>query len=114
MEMVARIQPLQQSGYLRRFLTTVQSHKAWGWAGLCVYAAAVSFPHQQVQDVVGHWAERITLRRLYQTSVALALTEGVLVTALFFVYARQLQGKHERRWLTGYWLLSFALMVGTW
>jgi hypothetical protein len=114
MQMTAHIQPLRQSGYLRRFLTTVQSHKAWGWTGLCVYAAAVSFPHQQVQDVVGHLAERITLRRLYQASVALALIEGAALMALFLVCVRHLQGKYERRWLTAYWLLSFALMVGTW
>jgi hypothetical protein len=114
MQMVARIQPLRQSGYLRRFLATIQSHKAWGWTGLCVYACAVTFPHQQVQDVVGHLAERITLKRLYQASVALALIEGVTLTALFFVYARHLQGKGPRRWLTSYWLLSFAVMVATW
>jgi hypothetical protein len=98
-------------GFLRRFLLAMRSHKVWAWLGLLVYACAVTFPHQQVQNVVGQWAVQISLKRLYQISATLALIEGAVLT---FFLLRGLRGQTDRRWLLAFWLLSFALMVGTW
>lgn len=99
---------------LRRFLLALNRHKAWAWLGLLVYACAVSFPHQLVQDVVGAWAAEHSLKRLYQISVTLALIEAAVVTILFALAARGQAGRIERRWLIGFWFLTLALMAGAW
>src|SRR3984893_7726863 len=96
---------------LSRFLAALQKHKVWGWTGLILYACAVTFPHQNVQDIVGQVATKITHKRLYQVSAAIALTQGLVLTLLFF---RKLSGQTARRWLAAFWILSFALMAGTW
>jgi hypothetical protein len=83
----------------------------WAWAGLLVYACAVTFPHQPVQDIVGALASKITLKRLYQGSVALALIEAAV---FMFLFVRGLSRQTERRWLAAFWILSFLLMIGTW
>jgi hypothetical protein len=83
----------------------------WVWAGLFVYACAVTFPHQPVQDVVGQLVIKISRNRVYQLSVALALIEAVVFT---WIFIRSLSRQNERRWLASYWILSFLLMIGTW
>jgi hypothetical protein len=96
---------------LRRFLIAMRSHQAWAWLGVFVYACAVTFPHQVVQDVVAQIANRVTLKRVYQFSATIALIEAIVVMFLFFW---SLRGQKNRRWLMTFWLLSFALIVGTW
>ena len=96
---------------LSRFLAGMQMHKVWGWTGLILYACAVTFPHQQVQDIVGQLATKFTHKRLYQVSAAIALIEGLVLTWLFI---RILSGQTARRWLAAFWVLSFALMGLSW
>lgn len=96
---------------LRHWLAAIRLHRAWVWLGLVVYACAVTFPHQPVQDVVGQLGRRITLRRVYQGSVTIALIEAV---ALTFFFLKSIRAHKSRGWLMAYWLLSFALMIGTW
>ena len=96
---------------LSRFLAALQKYRVWGWAGLILYACAVTFPHQNVQDIVGQLAAKYTHKRLYQVSATIALIEGLVLTLLF---VRSLSGQIGRRWLAAFWLLSFALMAGTW
>lgn len=83
----------------------------WAWAGLLVYACAVTFPHQPVQDVVGALVNKISRNRVYQLSVALAFIEAAVFMALF---VRNVSRLTERRWLVSYWILCFLLMIGTW
>jgi hypothetical protein len=83
----------------------------WAWAGLLVYACAVTFPHQPVQDIVGALVIKISRNRVYQLSVAIAFVEAAVFTALF---VRSLSRQSERRWLAAFWILSFLLMIGTW
>jgi hypothetical protein len=71
----------------------------------------VTFPHQQVQNVVGQWGRQFTLKRVYQGSVTIAVIEALVLT---FLFVRAIRGQTDRRWLMAYWLLSFALMIGTW
>jgi len=96
---------------LSRFLAGIHRHKGWAWAGLLVYACAVTFPHQPVQDVVGQLVIKISRDRVYQLSVALALIEAVVCT---WIFVRSLARQTERRWLASYWILVFLLMLGTW
>src|SRR5580698_2661729 len=96
---------------LSRFLAGMHTHKIWAWAGLLVYACAVTFPHQPVQEVVGALVVKISRDRVYQISVALALIEAVVFTWLFL---RSLSRQTERRWIASYWILSFVLMLATW
>jgi hypothetical protein len=83
----------------------------WAWAGLLIYACAVTFPHQPVQDVVGALVAKTSRDRVYEISVALALIEAVVFTWLF---VSSLSRQSERRWIAAFWILSFALMLGTW
>ena len=96
---------------LSRFLAAIQKHKAWGWTGLILYACAVTFPHQNVQDMVGQLATAITHKRLYQGTAAIVLIAGFVLTILLF---RRLSGQPARRWLAAFWILSFLLMAGIW
>ncbi|MGD1091734.1 MAG: hypothetical protein ABSB35_07045 [Bryobacteraceae bacterium] len=94
-----------------RFLVAMRLHKSWAWLGVCVYACAVTFPHQAVQDVVEVIANHITRKSLYQYSAAIALIEAA---ALTFLFVRTLRGQESRRWLIAYWMISLALITATW
>jgi len=96
---------------VERFLALIQRYPRWSWAGLMVYAAAVTFPHEQVQAVVGSFATLITHRRLYQLSAALAVLLGILLT---WVLLRRIAQRADRRTLVGFWILSIVLVVGAW
>lgn len=78
---------------------------------MLVYAAAVTFPHENVQYVVNEIALRISHRRLYQASAALAILEGALCT---WVLVRGLREQPVRRPVVAYWVLTIALIFGTW
>jgi len=94
-----------------QFLAALRKHRLPAWIGLILYACAVTFPHQNVQDVAGQIATKITHKRLYEISAGIALLLGLAVTWLF---ARKLSGQVARRSLYAFWILSFALMAGTW
>src|ERR1700733_14418761 len=96
---------------LSRFFAGMYRHKLWAWVGLLVYACAVTFPHQPVQDVVGALVTKISRNRVYQLSVTLAIIEAVVFTFLFV----RLLSRQTGRWgLASYWILCFLLMLGTW
>ncbi len=97
--------------FLRRWLVAMRLHKAWAWLSVLVYACAVTFPHQPVQDFVAQLGRRITLRRVYQGSVAIALIEALVLT---FLFVRGVRAQKSRRWLVSFWLLCFTLLIGTW
>jgi hypothetical protein len=84
----------------------------WSWAALAVYAAAVTFPHEQVQYAVNEIQIRIGgIHRLYQAFGAIALALGALLTFLVF---RSLAGQAGRRTLAAFWVLTLALIWGAW
>jgi hypothetical protein len=78
---------------------------------LIVYAAAVTFPHQKVQDVVGALANAISHRRLYQLSAAIILILGVAFSAIVW---RRIAGQPARRLLATFWIVTLALIWCTW
>ncbi len=96
---------------LRNWLITMRLHKPWAWLGILIYACAVTFPHQPVQNIVGEWGREFTLKRVYQGSVAIAFIETVVLT---YFFVRNLRQQRNRGWLALCWLISFALMIGTW
>ena len=89
----------------------MRSHKAWAWMGVLVYACAVTFPHDQVQDAVAQLSHHITLKGVYRVSKTLAFIE---VSVLTFLFVRVLRGQKDRRVLMVFWLLSIALIAGAW
>jgi hypothetical protein len=86
-------------------------HPRSTWAGVIAYAAAVTFPHEQVQFIVNEIANRISHKRLYQVSAALLLLEGALLTFMLF---KRLAGQPQRRTLTVFWVLTIFLIWCTW
>jgi hypothetical protein len=85
--------------------------RLWGWIGLLAYAAAVTFPHEQVQYIVNEIANRITHKRLYQLSAAILLVQGALLTWFLF---KRLARHTERRTLTAFWVLTIFLIWCAW
>ncbi|HLX44200.1 MAG TPA: hypothetical protein VKR43_12235 [Bryobacteraceae bacterium] len=96
---------------VERFLAAIHRHPRWGWAGLIVYAALVTFPHEQVQLLIGKISFYTGLKLIYQTSAAVTVTLGIVFT---LVVIRRTAGRPERRVVLGYWLLTLALIGGTW
>ncbi len=96
---------------MRKFLEGVQRHPRAAWIGLLIYAAAVTFPHEQVQLLVGAIADRLTRPGLYRVSAAITLIEAVLLTAIFW---RRLSAQPERGRIAGFWVLTLALIWATW
>ncbi len=85
--------------------------RRWSWAALAAYAAAVTFPHENVQYVVNEIAIRISHPRLYQASAAIVLAIGALLTLFFFMNLARQAG---RRRLAAFWVLTLFLIWGTW
>jgi hypothetical protein len=92
-------------------LLAMHRRRRSGWAGLLLYAAAVTFPHEQVQYIVNEIAIRITHKHLYQVSAAILVTLGALLT--YFLFKRL--AKHtERRTIITFWVLTIALIWCIW
>jgi hypothetical protein len=95
----------------RNGLVALRLHKAWTWIGVLIYATAVTFPHQPVQDFVGQLARQFTLRSVYRGSVTMAAIEALVLT---FLFLKSVRAQASRRTLVILWTISFALMIGTW
>src|SRR5580704_6654639 len=96
---------------LTRFLEALHSRPRWAWFGLLAYAAAVTFPHENVQWFVNEIAIRISLHRLYQVSAAIAVAQAILFTAIL---ANRLRKQESRPILAIFWIVTLALIVFTW
>ncbi|MGA2194591.1 MAG: hypothetical protein ABSH40_04910 [Bryobacteraceae bacterium] len=96
---------------LPRLLAAIHSHPRWGWAALMAYAAAVTFPHENVQWLVNEIAIRITHRRLYQVSAAITVVGAAWLT---WILARRLRGQAARRTVAAFWIVTLALIWCTW
>jgi hypothetical protein len=96
---------------LSRFLNAIHSHRRWGWVAVLVYAAAVTFPHENVQWVVNRYAERVTLPYLYRLSAAIAAVQAIVLTGIVIWRLRK-QG--ARLTIALFWILTLALIGFTW
>ena len=93
---------------MQRLLLWIHQHPRWAWVGLILYAAAVTFPHENVQYVVNEIAIRISHKRLYQASAAIALIE---VAILSFIVIRRVSLRSR---IAVFWWITIALIVATW
>jgi hypothetical protein len=78
---------------------------------LIAYAAAVTFPHENVQWLVNEIAIRITHLRLYRISAEIALAQAAIFTGIVFW---RLRTQATRVTLALYWVLTLALIAFTW
>lgn len=92
---------------LSRFLTYIHARPLWGWAGLLAYAAAVTFPHENVQWLMNEIAIRISHRHLYQLSAAIAGVEAIMIT---IIVIRRLKAQEAGTTVAVFWFLTMVLI----
>lgn len=90
-------------------LAAVHSHPRWASIAVVVYAAAVTFPHADVQWAVNEIAIRITHPNLYRLAAGIVLAQGAVLTTLLWRGAR---GQSTVVWRL--WFLTLALILGAW
>lgn len=81
------------------------------WMILLVYAATVTFPHEQVQTAVAKVAQLIGRANLYRVAGGIGLILGAALTAIFLL---ELRRRTFRGLIGGYWAATFLLIFGTW
>ncbi len=104
---------------MREFLLALHRHPGRAWIGVLAYAAAVTFPHENVQYIVNEIANIITRQHwgltgqaaLYKISAGVILFLGALLTWILY---RRLSGQQERRTLAAFWILTIGLIWCTW
>ena len=96
---------------MRKFLESLHRNLGWAWTGLIVYAAAVTFPHEQVQLLVGAIANRLTRPGLYRLSAAVGIALAAVVT---LILSRRLRTQPERLASRRFGILTLVLIFGTW
>jgi hypothetical protein len=94
-----------------RTIAAIRDHRVLGWAAFIAYAAAVTFPHEDVQWAVNEFQIRIGgLRHLYRLSAAIALGLAVILTALLLRAPRRPQARTSRIC----WFAAIGLITGAW
>jgi hypothetical protein len=94
-----------------RALAAIHRHRHPGWIALIAYAAAVTFPHENVQWAVNEFQIRIGgLQILYRLSAGIALALAVILTALLLRAPRQPQTQRSRL----LWFAAIGLIFGAW
>ncbi len=83
----------------------------WTWAGIVIYATAVTLPHENVQMFVGRLANWMGRRHLYELAGGLGIAGAI---ALTLVVIKTLRDQQQRRILVAFWLITLALIVATW
>ncbi|HEY4088574.1 MAG TPA: hypothetical protein VGM43_21745 [Bryobacteraceae bacterium] len=99
---------------VERFLAGLRRHKVWAWLALLIYAAAVTFPHQPVENVVSYFTDRYTNERVWLVFLRSALIGAAGLTVLFLIAIARLRSWAERMLLVTFWVFSIALMAGIW
>lgn len=96
---------------LRTVLLWIHSHPRLSWAALIAYAAAVTFPHENVQYLVNLLCIRFTHHRVYQGSAAIGFVE---LAVLSFILWRAMAHQAARRIIVVSWILTIALIWCDW
>ncbi len=92
-------------------LCVIQRHRFRSWIALILYAAAVTFPHEFVQSIVGAFANKITRPGTYRVFAALALIELAILT---WIVARKIAAQPARMLLATFWSITVVLIWATW
>jgi hypothetical protein len=99
---------------VQEILESLHRRPRWAWIGWIVYAAAVTFPHEQVQRLVEKIADRLTRPGLYRVSATIAISLAVVLTVVLWRRLRERLAVSERRRIAGFWCLTLALIWVTW
>ncbi len=75
------------------------------------YFAAVTFPHDEVQECAGEAAKWMGRANLYRVAGVIGLALAAFVTGAF---VRQLREDASGRLIGGYWAATLLLIFGTW
>ncbi len=86
-------------------------HPKLGWAILFVYAAAVTFPHEEVQTLVGALANWTGRTNLYRIAAGTSLVLGLVFSVIF---VQQLRRHGSRRLIGAYWVATVLLILAAW
>ena len=78
---------------------------------MTAYAAAVTFPHENVQWLVNQIAIRITHRHLYQVSAAITVAGAAWLT---WILVRRLKTQTAQSTVAVFWVVTLALIGCTW
>ena len=101
------MEPRIVSSAVSRFLVALRRHPAASWAGVLLYAAIVTFPHDDVQALVGRLAKWMGRAHLYQAAGAIAFVIGAGLSLFIFRQASE-------RAVRGFWVIILLLSFGTW
>jgi energy-coupling factor transporter transmembrane protein EcfT len=96
---------------ISRFFLWLRRHPRLGWTILLVYAAAVTFPHEEVQTLVGVLAKRMGRANLYRMAAGTSLILGCAFTVIFVL---QLRRHRFRRLISVYWVATVLLIFAAW
>jgi hypothetical protein len=96
---------------IHRAFLWVNRHPRFTWTSLLVYSAVVTFPHEQVQTVVGHLAKALGRASLYRWAAGIALTGGIFLSLLFI---QALRCQTKKRLAASYWIATLLLIGCAW
>ena len=94
-----------------KFLLWLHDHPRATWAILFVYAALVTFPHEQVQGIVGSVAKSMGRANLYRLAFWIGIVCAAILTAVFSAALRRHQFP---KLIASYWAATLLLIFATW
>ncbi len=96
---------------LSKFLASLHRHPVWTSIGIAAYAMIVTFPHQNVQDLVANIILGMGRSHFYLLMAISAISGGAWLTwVVWMSFKRQPEG----RILFGYWIATMLLVCMTW
>lgn len=94
-----------------RIFSWLRQHPRAGWTILLLYAAVVTFPHEQVQTIVGDAAKWMGRANLYRWAGIIGIASAAAVTAVFMP---ALQRQKHRGLIGAYLAGTFLLIFAAW
>jgi hypothetical protein len=94
-----------------RIFSWLRKHPRAGWTILLLYAAMVTFPHEQVQALVGNAGKLMGRANLYRWAGAIGVASAAAVTA---VLLPELRSRKQRRLIGAYLAGTFLLIFAAW
>lgn len=97
--------------FVSRLFLWLRQHPRSGWVFLLLYAPIVTFPHEQVQTVVGELAKWTGRANLYRLAAGLGIA---IVAALTLALLPAMRRHAFRGLIAAYWAATLLLIVATW
>jgi hypothetical protein len=96
---------------MSKSLLWLHDHPRATWVILLVYAALVTFPHEQVQEIVGSIAKSMGRANLYRLAFWIGIVCAAILTAAFSAALRRHQ---YPKLIASYWAATLVLIFATW